>query len=70
MLTFHWKEDLPAHFAVWAASPEAEFLHGRFVLANWDVDEMKGDGFREQLEANPNLLTVGIEGLSESAFLK
>ncbi|KAH7376648.1 hypothetical protein B0T11DRAFT_324531 [Plectosphaerella cucumerina] len=63
-------EDLPAHFAVWAASPEAEFLHGRFVLANWDVDEMKGDGFREQLEANPNLLTVGIEGLSESAFLK
>jgi hypothetical protein len=40
------------------------------VLANWDVDEMKGDGFRKQLEANPNLLTVGIEGLSESALIR
>ncbi|KAF2963712.1 hypothetical protein GQX73_g9865 [Xylaria multiplex] len=27
--------DLPGHFAVWAASPEAKFLHGRFVWATW-----------------------------------
>ncbi|KAK2749351.1 hypothetical protein FQN55_003677 [Onygenales sp. PD_40] len=32
---------LPAHFNVWIASPEAEFLKGKFVWANWDVDEVK-----------------------------
>lgn len=26
---------------VWLASEEAEFLRGRFVTANWDVDELK-----------------------------
>lgn len=31
---------LPAHFHVWIASPEAEFLKGRFVWANWDVNEL------------------------------
>ncbi|KAH6951207.1 hypothetical protein BKA56DRAFT_682264 [Ilyonectria sp. MPI-CAGE-AT-0026] len=34
-------DDLPAHFAVWAATPEAEFLHGRFAWASWDVEEMR-----------------------------
>ncbi|KAF4943488.1 hypothetical protein FGADI_13378 [Fusarium gaditjirri] len=32
---------LVAHFYVWLASPEAEFLKGRFVWVNWDVDELK-----------------------------
>lgn len=32
---------LPAHFVVWSVSPEAKFLKGRFVWANWDVDELK-----------------------------
>ncbi len=32
---------LPAHFNVWIASSEAEFLKGKFVWANWDVDELK-----------------------------
>lgn len=32
---------LPAHFNVWIASPEAEFLKGKFVWANWDVGELK-----------------------------
>ncbi|KAI8673039.1 hypothetical protein NCS56_00768600 [Fusarium sp. Ph1] len=61
--------DLPAHFIVWAASPQAEFLHGRFIWANWDVNELKGEAFRKQLDENPNLLTVGVEGLSESKNL-
>lgn len=26
---------------VWLASPEARFLTGKFVWANWDVDELK-----------------------------
>ena len=33
--------ELPANFAVWAVSPEARFLNGKFVWANWDVDELK-----------------------------
>ncbi|KAK6000899.1 hypothetical protein QM012_002982 [Aureobasidium pullulans] len=33
--------ELPADFAVWAASEEAKFLNGKFVWANWDVDELK-----------------------------
>lgn len=31
---------LPGAFAVWLASPEAEFLNGRYVKATWDVGEM------------------------------
>ena len=33
--------DLPAHFAVWLASEEADFLRGRFVWSNWDVVELQ-----------------------------
>ncbi|MCJ1369243.1 hypothetical protein MMC20_000453 [Loxospora ochrophaea] len=32
---------LPAHFIVWLTSPEGKFLRGKFVWANWDVDELK-----------------------------
>ncbi|KAF2420125.1 oxidoreductase [Tothia fuscella] len=32
---------LPANFNVWLASPEAVFLKGKFLWANWDVDELK-----------------------------
>ncbi|KAF2786538.1 NAD(P)-binding protein [Melanomma pulvis-pyrius CBS 109.77] len=41
--SFQGQDDvaLPAHFNVWIASPEAEFLKGKFVWANWDVDELK-----------------------------
>jgi NAD(P)-dependent dehydrogenase (short-subunit alcohol dehydrogenase family) len=31
---------LPRGFAVWLASPEAEFLKGKFVMSNWDVEEL------------------------------
>jgi short-subunit dehydrogenase len=31
---------LSAEFIVWSASEEATFLSGRFVWANWDVDEL------------------------------
>ncbi|MCJ1301264.1 hypothetical protein MMC08_004063 [Hypocenomyce scalaris] len=49
---------LPGHFAVWVASPQAEFLKGRFCWAHWDAEEllaMKGD-----IEANKKLIKVGI----------
>ncbi|KAK3309323.1 uncharacterized protein B0T15DRAFT_387319 [Chaetomium strumarium] len=32
--------DLPGHFYVWLASPEANFLKGKFVWANWDAQEL------------------------------
>jgi NAD(P)-dependent dehydrogenase (short-subunit alcohol dehydrogenase family) len=32
---------LPASINVWVASPEARFLKGKYVWANWDVDELK-----------------------------
>ncbi|RYP16014.1 hypothetical protein DL767_010243 [Monosporascus sp. MG133] len=34
------KVQLPAHFLVWMASPEAAFLRGRCTWANWDVEEL------------------------------
>ena len=49
---------LPGDFAVWLASPEAEFLNGRFVWAEWDVDELVA--MREKLASDQNLLTVSI----------
>ncbi|KAF2093258.1 NAD(P)-binding protein [Rhizodiscina lignyota] len=32
--------DLPGGFCVWLTSSDADFLKGRFVWVNWDVDEM------------------------------
>ncbi|KAM0543341.1 hypothetical protein ACHAO7_009457 [Fusarium culmorum] len=58
-------ENLPGHFAVWAASPEARFLHGRFVWANWDVAELRDGPVREQIDQDEHFLKVGVEGLSE-----
>ncbi|KAH7487166.1 hypothetical protein FOMA001_g5080 [Fusarium oxysporum f. sp. matthiolae] len=58
-------ENLPGHFSVWAATPEARFLHGRFVWANWDVDELKTGPVREQIDTDEHFLKVGVEGLSE-----
>ncbi|RFU26871.1 hypothetical protein B7463_g9468, partial [Scytalidium lignicola] len=55
--------NLPGHFAVWAASSEASFLHGRFVWASWDVDELKKGKIREQIDSDPDFLKVGVKGL-------
>ena len=51
--------ELSANFIVWATSPEAEFLKGKLLWANWDVDELKAK--REELEGSP-LLTLGLLG--------
>lgn len=50
---------LPAHFTVWLASPEAAFLNGRTVWANWDVEELKNSAGAIQ---SGQLLTSGING--------
>lgn len=51
--------ELAAHFLVWMASPEAAFLNGRNVWANWDVDELKA---QEKTIRSGSLLTSGING--------
>lgn len=50
---------------MWAASPEATFLHGRFVWANWDVEELKNGVVGKQILEDEHFLKVGIEGLTE-----
>ncbi|KAK4198037.1 hypothetical protein QBC40DRAFT_308591 [Triangularia verruculosa] len=54
---------LPGNFAVWAATPEAKFLHGRFLAAWWDVNELKDDELQGKLESDWHLLRIGANGL-------
>lgn len=51
---------LPADFLVWAGSQEAGFLAGRYVFANWDVDELKSR--KVEIQGGQDL-TVGLTGL-------
>lgn len=50
---------LPSHFAVWLACEEAKFLRGKFVWANWDVNQLKAK--REEIEGTM-LLTCNVLG--------
>jgi NAD(P)-dependent dehydrogenase (short-subunit alcohol dehydrogenase family) len=59
MLTSIVTVNLPASFMVWAASREARFLNGRFVWANWDVDELKTAGAEIK---GGNRFTTGLLG--------
>ncbi len=61
MLTRDTVVDLPGHFAAWLASREAEFLKGKFVWANWDVEELIE---RKDEVLKTDLLTIGLSGLS------
>ncbi|SPO05567.1 related to peroxisomal short-chain alcohol dehydrogenase [Cephalotrichum gorgonifer] len=54
---------LPSAFAVWAASKEAKFAHGRFLWAAWDVDELASGPLRERIESDDDFLRVGVSGL-------
>ncbi|KAI0195998.1 putative short-chain dehydrogenase [Xylaria flabelliformis] len=66
-----WKEGdlawdnvrLPGDYAVWAASPEAKFLHGRFTWAAWDVDQLKTGELRKRIDEEPAFLKIGVNGL-------
>ena len=51
--------DLPASFCVWLASGESDFLKGRIVWANWDVNEMKAKA--EEI-VGKDLLTMRLAG--------
>ncbi|KAM6504656.1 hypothetical protein FSOLCH5_015391 [Fusarium solani] len=58
-------EDMPGQFALWAASPEARFLHGRFVWAGWDVDELRDGELRQRIDQDEYFLRVGVVGIQE-----
>ncbi|KAI1014384.1 hypothetical protein LB504_012147 [Fusarium proliferatum] len=61
--SFKWDDiKLPGDFAVWAASEEAEFLHGRFIWAKWDIDELKNGPLRKKIESDASLFRVGVKG--------
>lgn len=52
---------LAAHMALWLSSPAAAFLHGRFIWANWDADELVAR--RDEILSDHGLLKVGITGV-------
>ncbi|KKP03691.1 hypothetical protein THAR02_04207 [Trichoderma harzianum] len=49
-------------FFAWLASDEAEFLSGRFVWAEWDVDELKA---KKQQILKEDLLLTTIDGFAQ-----
>lgn len=50
---------LPAGFNVWLASPEARFLNGKFLWANWDVDELMAQA--KEIKGSTQL-SIGLVG--------
>lgn len=50
---------LSAHFLLWLASKEARFLKGKYVCANWDVEELKARA--KQIETT-RILEANIHG--------
>ena len=58
---FDWEDiRLPGHFCTWLAlgGTEPDFLHGRFVWAHWDVDELVA--MKESVEGDGGLLKIGL----------
>jgi hypothetical protein len=57
-------ENLPGNFAVWVASEEAAFAHGRMLAAHWDVDELKANTAVEVARKWSSLLKIGLLGVT------
>lgn len=55
--------NLMANFAVWLAGPDSDFLNGRFLWANWDVEELIAA--KDKIAANPEQLRVIFGGWQE-----
>ncbi|KAM0235899.1 hypothetical protein ACHAP5_009545 [Fusarium lateritium] len=56
-------EDLPGHWAVWAATSQAAFLHGRFAWAAWDIDELMSGDIRKYIDDHKDFWTLKLIGL-------
>ncbi|KAK1831541.1 NAD(P)-binding protein [Podospora conica] len=62
---YDWDDEhLPGNFAVWAASEEATFAHGRMLAAHWDVDELKANTAVEIAAKGSTLLKIGLLGVT------
>ncbi|KAH6977523.1 putative short-chain dehydrogenase [Ilyonectria sp. MPI-CAGE-AT-0026] len=62
--SYQWNSpDLPGQFSVWLASPEAKFLHGRFVWTEWDIEGLMKGELRDRIDGDPFYLKIGIRGL-------
>jgi hypothetical protein len=59
-------DELCGAYAVWAASKEAEFLHGRMTWASWDVEEMATGAIRKRIDSDPEFLRASIVGANSS----
>ena len=55
--------ELPASFAVWASSKEAQFLHGRYAFASRDVEELAAGGLRKRFDEDIEFLRISVGGL-------
>ncbi|KAI7162400.1 hypothetical protein KC349_g2000 [Hortaea werneckii] len=54
-----WEDiDLPANFSLWLSSGQADFLHGRFVWAQWDVDELIA--LKDRIMSEPSFLQMSL----------
>jgi hypothetical protein len=58
-LANHLTASLPAGTMVWLTSSEAEFLKGKYIWANWDIEEMKA---RAEEIGGSDLLTMKLGG--------
>jgi hypothetical protein len=52
---------------VWLASPEARFLKGKFIWANWDVDELRMQAVHIESSAHLSIGLVGWPFVAPSA---
>ena len=57
-------DELCGGFAVWAASKNAAFLHGRFVWTSWDIEELSTGELRKRIDEDPLYLRASIVGLN------
>lgn len=57
---------LPAHFTVWLASPEAKALSGRFLFGNWDVEQLKSE-VAPRVKEDPVFLGTSLGGFPFSS---
>lgn len=57
-------EEVAGGFAVWAATKQAQFLHGRFVWSSWDMDELATGDLRKRIDEDVYFLRSSIVGLN------
>ena len=60
---------LTGGFAVWAASEQAAFLHGRYAWSSWDVEELASGELRKRLDEDYYFLRSTVAGLDQGRLI-